>query len=154
MAKETTRKFKKRQTEAASLHVACDPTLLYSESPDDVELTPLKPEEKQVFKRAAGIAYEEWHRQSMEKRRELLDKLIQKASDNIDKLPLNFLMLNIVQLHSIMRQDGPSTLHQHLHIEDNRSVSKLLEKLTGKPASLPKSPDLSAAPPPLPPTQT
>jgi hypothetical protein len=147
-------KFRKKSVEAHSLESICDPTLAYSESPEDVAVTPLTPDEKHVFKRAAGIAYEEWHRQSMERRRELLDKLLQRAIDNADKLPLNFLMLNIVQLHSIMRQDGPSTLHQHLHIEDNKSVSKLLERLSGKPASLPKSPDPSAAPPPPVPPQT
>lgn len=148
---------------------ALDPLVLAVANADpDAPPSPLSEQEQEVFKKVVGIEYSDFRKMAAQETRGVLVKGIRLLWEKLQDVAPNYYAINLKQIQEINEkleaeppapQKAPSTVHNHLHIEDGNAgkvaVAELLSRLTGKkaPVSRPLSPGPSPEDPPLVPPQ-
>lgn len=107
--------------------------------------------QRELFQQITHVGYDRWKEEAERNcaiaQRHLVGLMLERAIREVDKLPISFLITNLKMMLDAAKQDGPSQVHQHVHV--GTSTDDLLRRLTGKPAAAPP-----ATPPPIPDAST
>lgn len=115
-----------RQKVKSPLGDILDPKLIINKKLGPGELaTSLTPKEKEVFQKVTKVSYDRWQEQMQERLQDLADKILTRALDNVEKIPPNFLVLNLSQTMGLIQKDKlpgvektGGDLHIHMKADD------------------------------------
>lgn len=113
-------------------------------SPDVVLQTKLGPaslfpdkltkSQRELFQQITHVGYERWKEEAERNcaiaQRHLIGLMLERCIREVDSLPINFLVTNLKMMLDAAKQDGPSQVHQHVHV--GTTTDDLLKRLTGK----------------------
>lgn len=90
--------------------------------------------QRELFQQITHVGYERWKEEAERNcavaQRHLIGLMLERCIREVDQLPINFLVTNLKMMLDAAKQDGPSQVHQHVHV--GTTTDDLLKRLTGK----------------------
>lgn len=90
--------------------------------------------QRELFQSITRVGYDRWKEEAERNcavaQRHLIGLMLERAIREVDKLPISFLITNLKMMLDAAKSDGPSQVHQHVHV--GTTTDDLLRRLTGK----------------------
>lgn len=90
--------------------------------------------QRELFQQITHVGYDRWKEEAERNcaiaQRHLIGLMLERCIREVDQLPINFLVTNLKMMLDAAKQDGPSQVHQHVHV--GTTTDDLLKRLTGK----------------------
>jgi hypothetical protein len=90
--------------------------------------------QKELFQAITHVGYDRWKEEAERNcaiaQRHLIGLMLERCIREVDNLPIGFLVTNLKMMLDAAKQDGPSQVHQHVHV--GTTTDDLLKRLTGK----------------------